>query len=173
LEKPIKPPKEAVAARVTRWSGQGTANSFYYLLSLYNMKLNTGVKIFLIVTCLFLSIAGFLLKLPRSFRYIDKELHTLFYFSAAAFLNILFANRKLIVHILVFGALYFFGVAIEYAQEYSNKFFHKRIHGRYDIEDIRANLKGLVLFSILWIVFNTILFAFTKLRSGKVENTVR
>ncbi|HUS03319.1 MAG TPA: hypothetical protein VMY77_16380 [Chitinophagaceae bacterium] len=133
------------------------------------MKLNIWVKILLVCIFLALSIVGFLIKLPQGFRHIDKELHAVFYFFAAALLNILFANRKIIRHVLIFVFLYLFGVAIEYSQEYSNKFFHKRIHGRYDIEDVHSNLKGLVAFSILWIIYIAIQFVYNKSNLKKVE----
>jgi len=128
------------------------------------MKLNNQTKVLLVCICLAISVSGFLIKLPSTFRHIDKELHSLFYFSAAAFLNVLFANRKLVRHIIIFIILYLFGVAIEYAQENSNKFLHKKIHGRYDIEDIQSNLKGLIVFSVIWIVYNLILFIYSKLK---------
>jgi hypothetical protein len=96
------------------------------------MKLNNGTKALLILLCLSLAVIGFLVKLPSNFRQIDKELHSVFYFLAAAFINLLFANKNFIRHIVIFISLYLFGMAIEYAQEYSNKFFHKKIHGRYD-----------------------------------------
>ena len=108
---------------------------------------------FLVAACFLLSIVGFMIKLPAGFRHFDKELHSIFYFFAAAFLNLLFANKKIARHILIFIALYLFGVSIEYAQEYSNKLFHARIHGRYDPEDIQSNLKGLIAFSICWIIY--------------------
>jgi len=133
------------------------------------MKLNTGTKIFLVIFCLALSFVGFLIKLPSLLRHIDKEMHTAFYFLAAAFLNLLFAGRNILKHSIIFIVLYLFGTTVEYAQEYSNKLLHKRIHGRYDIEDVQANLKGLVLFSILWITYNMILFAYGKLNSGKTD----
>lgn len=44
-------------------------------------------------------------------------------------------------------------MSIEYAQEYSNHFFHKRIQYRYDKEDILLNFKRLIAFSVLWIVY--------------------
>jgi hypothetical protein len=135
------------------------------------MKLGNGTKVLLVGTCFAISIVGFMIKLPRGFRHYDKELHALFYFMAAAFLNLLFAQNKIGRHILIFVFLYLFGVAIEYAQEYSNHFFHKRIHGRYDIEDIQSNLKGLILFSIPWIMFNAAKFAYSKLNIKKVENS--
>lgn len=134
------------------------------------MKLNNWTKILLVVFFISVSGIGFMVKLPSNFRYIDKELHSLFYFLAAAFLNILFANRNFIRHIVIFVSLYLFGIAIEYSQEYSNKFFRRRIHGRYDIEDVQANLKGLVIFSIVWIILVVILFAYNKLKFTKVDD---
>lgn len=118
-----------------------------------NLRLAKLTKILLICTCIALSILGFMVKLPTSFRHFDKELHSLFYFTASAFLNILLTNRKIVGHALIFGSLFLFGVFIEYAQGYSNKIFHKRIHGRFDPQDIQSNVKGLVAFSILWILF--------------------
>jgi hypothetical protein len=113
-----------------------------------------------------LSIVGFMIKLPSSFRHIDKELHALFYFSAAAFLNILFTNKNIINHFLIFLLLFLFGVIIEYAQEYSNALFHIKIHGRFDLEDVQANLKGLILFSLIWIFFTSILFVYNKFKKN-------
>ncbi|NRT16852.1 hypothetical protein HNP99_003226 [Flavobacterium sp. 28A] len=92
-------------------------------------------------------IIGFMIKLPIFFRHFDKELHTMFYFFSAALLNVLYKKRHLII--VVF--LLIFGICIEFAQEYSNKFFHKRIHGRFDLEDIKANIRGIVAFSIIWL----------------------
>lgn len=108
------------------------------------------------------SIIGFMIKLPSGFRHIDKELHALFYFVAAAFLNILFAKKSLVKHLVIFGILYTFGVCIEYVQAYSNKFFQKRIHGRYDPEDVAANLNGLLAFSVLWLVLIAASYVFGK-----------
>ena len=135
------------------------------------MKPNNWTKALLILLCISLSAIGFLVKLPSNFRYIDKELHSVFYFLAAAFLNLLFANKNIVRHIVIFISLYVFGAAIEYAQEYSNKFFHKKIHGRYDIEDIQANLKGLVLFSVFWILVVVILFFYQKFKVAKVDDS--
>lgn len=138
------------------------------------MKLvfNNWMKILLMSFCFAIAIVGFMIKLPSAFRHFDKELHAVFYFIAAAFLNILFANKKIIIHLLIFTFLYFFGVVIEYAQEYSNKFFRKRIHGRYDIEDIQSNLKGLIAFSILWIVYVVILFVYKKATVKKIVDSL-
>ena len=135
------------------------------------MKPNNWTKALLISLCIGLSAIGFLVKLPSNFRYIDKELHSVFYFLAAAFLNLLFANKNIVRHIVIFISLYAFGAAIEYAQEYSNKFFRKKIHGRYDIEDIQANLKGLVLFSVFWILVVVILFFYQKFKVAKVDDS--
>lgn len=116
-------------------------------------KLNNWGKAILVLVCLIASILGFMIKLPSVFRHHDKLLHALFYFLAAAFLNILFTNGKLSRHILIFVVLYLFSISIEYAQEYSNKFFRVKIHGRYDPEDVKYNLIGLVAFSSLWVLY--------------------
>jgi hypothetical protein len=114
---------------------------------------STRVKIIIVIICFGIAVAGFMLRLPRLFRGIDKEMHTAFYFIAAAFLNILFAKRKLLIHACIFSFLFAFGYCIELAQDYSNTFFRKRIHGRFDPEDISANLQGLIYFSALWLVY--------------------
>ena len=88
----------------------------------------------------------------------------------AVFLNLLFANKNILRHAVIFTSLYCFGIAIEYAQEYSNKLFHKRIHGRYDVEDVHANLKGLILFSIVWGVYTAILFLYKNFKFNKLTN---
>jgi hypothetical protein len=49
--------------------------------------------------------------------------------------------------------LYLFSIGIEYAQAWSNKFFRVKIHGRYDPEDVKYNLMGLITFSALWVLF--------------------
>ena len=128
------------------------------------MKRNLSIttKIFIAVFCFGIAIVGFMLKLPSMFRGMDKEMHAAFYFLAAAFLNILFAKRNLIIHAIIFVFLYLFGYAIELAQEYSNKFFRKRIHGRFDPEDVASNLQGLLYFSAIWIVFAVISFLLKK-----------
>lgn len=132
------------------------------------MSLTNQTKIILASLFFIASIIGFLLKLPSGFRNIDKELHTLYYFSAAAILNILFANGKIIRHIIIFILLYLFSMGIEYVQEYSNRFFRKRIHGRYDIEDLHANLKGLIIFSVIWIAYTLGVIAYKKFSVKKL-----
>ena len=133
------------------------------------MKLSNRSRIILVILCFCVSVAGFLVKLPVVFRHVDKQMHSLFYFCIAAFLNLLFANRKLHWHVLIFVLLYLFGICIEYAQQYSNRFFHNHIHGRYDPEDVYANLKGLVLFSIVWLSCQMILFFYSRWKPSNVE----
>jgi hypothetical protein len=125
-----------------------------------NFKITNSTKIAIVVLCFIAAVIGFLMKLPSAFRHIDKELHFAFYFLAAAFLNILFNIRNLVKHILVSGLLYLFGIGIEFAQENYNKVFHVHFHGRFDPEDVRANLKGLIAFSIVWVIVMTCVYAF-------------
>ncbi len=117
-----------------------------------NCKITNNTKIVIVVLCFIAAVIGFLMKLPSAFRHIDKELHFSFYFLAAAFLNMLFNIRNLAKHILVSGLLYLFGIGIEFAQEKYNKVFHVHFHGRFDPEDVKANLKGLIAFSIVWAI---------------------
>lgn len=128
------------------------------------MKINltAGQKILVVVACLIVAVVGFIIKLPSPFRHIDKELHAAFYFLAAALLNILFAERKIGRHVLIFTVLAMFGTAIEFGQEYSNKFFRNRMHGRFDPEDLQWNLKGLLAFSIVWIVYWLVMQGYKK-----------
>lgn len=126
------------------------------------LRLNNWGKLALTLFFLAASIIGFMVKLPRAFRHHDKELHAAFYFLAAAFLNILFTNGKFIRHIIIFFLLYLFSISIEYAQEYSNKLLRARIHGRYDPEDVKYNLIGLVSFSVLWILYSLSLLVFSR-----------
>jgi hypothetical protein len=109
-------------------------------------------KTLLTIVALILSVIGFMIKLPSVFHHYDKELHTAFYFLAAGFLNILY-GKNLTTHIFIFFVLLGFGIAIEYAQAYSNILLKKRIHGRFDIEDVKANAKGLIAFSVIWIPY--------------------
>jgi len=134
------------------------------------LKLSNSTKAFLICIWLIASVIGFLVKLPSGFRHHDKELHAAFYFLAAAFLNILVTNGKLSRHIIIFALLYFFSISIEYAQEFSNKFFHVRIHGRYDPEDVKYNLRGLIAYSVLWVIYRLVLTTYNKLTLKEATN---
>ena len=126
------------------------------------LGLTTWQKVLVVFICFAIAVYGFMLKLPSGFRHIDKELHALFYFLAAALLNILFAGTKLIRHAVIFITLYLFGASIEYAQEYSNRFFRRRIHGRFDPEDLQWNLKGLIAFSMLWLLCTVVILVYRK-----------
>lgn len=114
--------------------------------------MRTHHKVIILVICFICAVIGFLVKIPVPLRGNDKLLHSVFYFGAAAFLHILF-GRGLVV-ILISLAL--FGVMIEYLQPLCNKIFHTRIHGRFDKEDIYANLKGLAVYTAIAVVFLSI-----------------
>lgn len=109
----------------------------------------------------------FMLKLPRVFRNYDKELHFLFYFYASFIISIFYVKKKLTNFFISIFSLLIFGIFIEYFQEYSNSFFKKRIHGRFDIEDIKYNILGLILFNSLWFMNYIII----KLKFIKNERT--
>ena len=106
----------------------------------------------IIVVLTLLSIVGFMLKLPRVFHHYDKELHTAFYFSASLFFSFLFPKKWFLVFIL----LLLFGIGIELFQDFSNKIslrlVGRRIHGRFDPEDVLANFYGLVYGAITFLI---------------------
>ncbi|RYY65951.1 MAG: hypothetical protein EOO13_16475 [Chitinophagaceae bacterium] len=137
-----------------------------------NTSLTGTQKLLLAFFFFIVVVIGFMLKLPSAFRHVDKEMHAAFYFLAAAFLNLLFVGTKLFRHVLIFVVLYLFGAGIEAVQEYSNRFFRKRIHGRFDPEDLEWNLKGLVAFSILWLLYTGFVFLYKKSldKTGAVES---
>jgi hypothetical protein len=122
------------------------------------MHIKLWQKILLTMAAFVIAIVVFMVRLPSVFSHSDKIMHSIFYFLAAAFLNILFAKRNLIVHAFIFGFLYVFGIGIEYAQQYSNTFLHKKIHGNADPEDVHANLQGLIAFSVLWLCYAVAMF---------------
>ena len=126
------------------------------------IKISDRIKYFTVAICIGLSCYGFLIKLPLPFRKIDTELHALFFFIAAAFLNVLFKTKKLNNHLLIFGMLFLFGSLIEFAQDYSNKLLHKKIHGNFDPNDLRFNLIGLTAFSIFWFIYYLITLIWKK-----------
>lgn len=101
--------------------------------------MSTTTKIMISILAIFLATIGFLIKIPVPLRGHDKLLHTSFYIGAAAFFHLLFRKRLFIILVL----LALFGVAIEYMQQLANKFTRSHIHGRFDIEDVYANCKGL------------------------------
>lgn len=115
------------------------------------------LKIAIVLICLSISIYCFMIKLPVPLRKMDTELHALFFFSASAFLNIVFLVRKLNNHLMIFGMLFLFSVLIEFSQEYSNSIFKRRIHGNFDPNDLKYNLLGLCCFSLLWLTYHAVL----------------
>ena len=114
-------------------------------------------KLFLVSFFTVCSTLGFLVKLPRVFHHFDKELHAIFYFIATMILSFLFPKRWLLVII----GLALFGIIIEFAQEFSNKItmriIGKSIHGRYDIEDVKFNLIGLLLGLFVFLGFRLLI----------------
>jgi hypothetical protein len=101
-------------------------------------------KVILVSFFTIFSIIGFMVKLPRLFHKFDKELHFMFYFFTTVFILLLFRKRRFISFLVIS----LFGILIEFAQEFSNKItiriIGKAIHGRFDIEDIRYNMIGVV-----------------------------
>lgn len=120
--------------------------------------MSTSSKIIISILCIFLATIGFLIKIPVPLRGHDKLLHTSFYVGAAAFFHLLFRKRLVIILIL----LALFGVLIEYLQQLANKFTRSHIHGRFDIEDVYANCKGLGYYLcfvlLLTVIHKTYLF---------------
>ena len=122
------------------------------------LKLTVYQKLILTFFFFLVTIVGFIIKLPHAFRHHDKELHSLFYFGAALFLNVLFLKR----HLIIFFSLFLFSVAIEFAQGYTKRIFPKLKHGNFDKEDLYFNLMGLILFSIIWIFFSSLNYLLKK-----------
>ena len=98
-------------------------------------------KAFLLLFLIFVSLVGFMVKLPRAFRGIGFELHALFYFCASIFLLLLFPKR----HFFILIGLVFFGIMIEVLQHVSNFILDRRIHGNFDPLDIKYNVLGILL----------------------------
>jgi len=117
------------------------------------LKISTAQKIMITVLVLGCSVVGFMVKLPAMFRHQDRQMHAAFYFVAAAFFTLLLAGRNLWIHLLIIGALAGFGVCIEYAQQYSNRFFRHPFHGRFDPVDVKYNIMGLLAFSAIWLLY--------------------
>lgn len=116
-------------------------------------QLSTTQKLILISFFFFISIFGFMLKLPAVFREIDKDLHFFFYFILAFVINFLFEIKSVVKHLVINVALFFFGVGIEIAQHISNFFFKVRIHGNFDPADVYFNFKGIFVFSVIWFIY--------------------
>jgi hypothetical protein len=70
-------------------------------------------------------------------------------------------------HFLIFFFLLLFGIGIEWMQEVSNKILNKKIHGRFDPEDVFFNSVGLLCASVFWFTY---LIVNKILNSNKNEN---
>lgn len=114
--------------------------------------MSASTKIIISILAIFLATIGFLIKIPVPLRGHDKLLHTSFYIGAAAFFHLLFRKRLFIILIL----LAIFGVFIEYMQQLANKFTRSHIHGRFDIEDVYANCKGLSYYLVFVLLLTVI-----------------
>lgn len=119
--------------------------------------MSNSSRILLLLFLTFLSIVGFIIRLPGVFSHFDKELHALFYFCASIVLTLMFSNRWVII---CFGLL-IFGILIEYAQAFSNKIsirlIGKRIHGNFDIEDVKFNTVGIFFGLIIFLGYRFLL----------------
>ena len=122
-------------------------------------NLSSLSKVVLSISLVIISIIGFMIKLPSIFRYHDKELHFLYYFVAALFFNLLFQKK----HLFIFFGLLGFSIFIELFQSFSNRFFTKRIHGNFDIDDVFSNFYGLLCFSFFYMLFKLVKYIFNKL----------
>jgi hypothetical protein len=122
-------------------------------------NLSFSQKITICFFCFILTAIGFMVKLPSVFRHHDSEMHLLFYFCAAAFLNLLFQKR----HLVIFLFLFFFGIFVELFQGLSRHYFPSLKHGRFDKEDLKYNVTGLILFSIIWMVYKVFSFIYQRI----------
>ncbi|MAN58262.1 MAG: hypothetical protein CMC08_00320 [Flavobacteriaceae bacterium] len=119
-------------------------------------------KVTVLIIAFIIAIYCFMIKLPVPFRKIDTQLHALFFFLASAFINILFLVRDIKNHVLIFSLLFLFSTLIEFAQEYSNTLVHRTIHGNFDPIDLKFNLIGLSIFSLIWFTYYTITWVIKK-----------
>lgn len=124
------------------------------------------LKLLVIFISCCIALYCFMIKLPVPLRKIDTELHALFFFSAAAFFNLMFCVKEINNHLMIFGLLFTTSILIEFAQEYSNSLVTKRIHGNFDPIDIKYNLFGLVIFSMLWFTY----YIFLKFKKSYSSN---
>lgn len=80
------------------------------------LNLTPSIRITLVTIAFSLAILGFMVKLPSVFHRYDKILHAAFYFSASAFVHIVFSVKKMWVHVLIAMILLLFGICIEHTQ---------------------------------------------------------
>jgi hypothetical protein len=126
------------------------------------MKLKNKNLYYLILSLVVL--VGFMIKLPRPLHKFDKELHLAFYFFSMLFLWWTWGKWSFNKILLCGMALSAFGFFIEAFQQYSNRFFKKRIHGNFDWEDILANTTGIFLFLFCWLIVKAIRYFFGLVR---------
>ena len=107
----------------------------------------------IILSLVAISFIGFMIRLPSIFRHHDRELHFLFYLLISIFFNLIYAQKKIINHFIIFFVFLIFGIGIEIFQELSNHLFDKKIHGRFDPVDIFCNVSGLVFASLFWFFY--------------------
>ena len=124
-------------------------------------------ELLLLLSLFILVFFGFMLRLPAVFRSHDRELHFLFYLLFSLFFTLLFAQKKMLNHFLISFFLLLFGIGIEWMQEISNKILNKKIHGRFDPEDVFFNVLGLLCASGFWFTY---LLANKILKYNKHEN---
>lgn len=117
------------------------------------LKISTAQKIFITILVLACSVIGFMIKLPSMFRHHDREMHAAFYFIAAAFFTLLFGGKNFWIHLFIIAVLAALGIGIEYAQEYSNRLVRRPFHGRFDPEDVKYNIRGLLAFTAVWVTY--------------------
>jgi len=111
------------------------------------------MKIKLTIIFFVCSVIGFMVRLPSVFHHYDKELHALFYFSSTIITNLLFPKKWHFIALILF----LFGIMIESLQHFSNGLLHKKIHGNFDIQDIKYNIIGLILGTLVSILIQILI----------------
>lgn len=125
------------------------------------MKLNYKYYILLAI----IIFVGFMIKLPKPFVRYDKELHLAFYFLLMFFLFFQWSKwsfKKTVLSGLMSSG---FGFFIEKSQAFSNRFFTRKIHGRFDWDDILANTTGILLFFVVWLALKMIRYVLTTIKN--------
>ena len=130
----------------------------------------TKKRILLPMLFLFIVI-GFMVRLPKIFHHYDKELHVGFYFLSAICTALFWSRWNGFKTFISVSSWSGFGIFIEYFQEYSNRFFTKRIHGKFDTEDLLANSIGIILFLGFWSIFKILMNAYSRIYTKKKEVT--
>jgi len=111
-----------------------------------------------IIIILFVTILIFMIKLPLKLHHYDKELHTSAWLLVILVCSSLQKSKTLLNLILLAIVLWFTGVTVECLQQYSNTLFHKSLHGKFDIQDIKANTIGLIIGTFISFIFRINVF---------------